>query len=72
MALARVWQGERFSGWMTNMLHNFGDTEVRDLDAQTFDRFTASQADYHLSTVQGRRMIAEQYVGVPYQSLDEI
>ncbi len=54
------------------MLHNFGDTEVRDLDAQTFDRFTASQADYHLSTVQGRRMIAEQYVGVPYQSLDEI
>ena len=26
-ALRRVWKGERFSWWMTSLLHRFGDTE---------------------------------------------
>jgi p-hydroxybenzoate 3-monooxygenase len=70
MALARVWHGERFSWWMTNMLHQFGELGVDGLAPETFDRFMRSQADYYLNTEHGRRMIAEQYVGVPYSSLE--
>ena len=70
MALARVWHGERFSWWMTNMLHQFPDLGVDGLDPETFDRFMRSQADYYLGTEHGRRMIAEQYVGVPYSLLE--
>lgn len=70
MALARVWHGERFSWWMTNMLHQFSDLDVDGLAPETFDRFMRSQADYYLGTEHGRRMIAEQYVGVSYEQLD--
>ena len=52
------------------MLHQFTDLGVDGLNPETFDRFMRSQADYYLGTEHGRRMIAEQYVGVPYQQLD--
>ncbi|MBT00405.1 MAG: 4-hydroxybenzoate 3-monooxygenase [Oceanospirillaceae bacterium] len=70
IALRRVWHGERFSWWMTNMMHNFGD-EVgsNGLDGQTFTRFMESELDYFLNHENGRRVIAEQYVGLPYEEL---
>ncbi len=69
IALRRVWNGERFSWWMSNMLHNFGQMESGDMDAATFKRFMDSELDYYLNSENGRRVIAEQYVGLPYEEL---
>ena len=69
IALRRVWNGERFSWWMSNMLHNFGQMETGDMDAATFKRFMDSELDYYLNSENGRRVIAEQYVGLPYEEL---
>ncbi|TXS90309.1 4-hydroxybenzoate 3-monooxygenase [Parahaliea maris] len=69
IALRRVWHGERFSWWMSNMLHNFGDARINDMDAATFSRFMASELDYYLNHEDGLKVIANQYVGLPYESL---
>lgn len=69
IALRRVWHGERFSWWMSNMLHNFGDVESHDLEGKTFERFMESELSYFLGSESGRRVIAEQYVGLPYEEL---
>lgn len=72
IALRRVWNGERFSWWMSNMLHDFGD-EIggNGLDGQTFHRFMESELSYYLNSENGRRVIAEQYVGLPYEELKD-
>ncbi|SIQ75861.1 p-hydroxybenzoate 3-monooxygenase [Marinobacterium stanieri] len=72
IALRRVWNGERFSWWMTNMMHDFG-TEVSNsgLEGQMFGRFMTSEIDYYLNSEHGRKVIAEQYVGLPYEELKE-
>ena len=67
IALRRVWHGERFSWWMTNMLHNFGDITSHDMDGLTFGRFMQSELSYYLESEAGQRVIAEQYVGLPYE-----
>lgn len=69
IALRRVWNGERFSWWMSNMLHNFGEIDASDLDAETFKRFMDSELSYYLDSENGRKVIAEQYVGLPYEPL---
>ncbi|MDT0603890.1 4-hydroxybenzoate 3-monooxygenase [Thalassotalea castellviae] len=69
IALRRVWHGERFSWWMSNMLHNFGKVENQDLDGNTFERFMESELSYYLSSENGRKVIAEQYVGLPYEEV---
>ncbi|MBA4501594.1 4-hydroxybenzoate 3-monooxygenase [Marinobacterium sp. 3-1745] len=72
IALRRVWNGERFSWWMTNMMHDFGE-EVSNggIDAQMFGRFMKSEFNYYLNSENGRKVIAEQYVGLPYEDLNE-
>jgi len=72
IALRRVWNGERFSWWMTNMMHDFG-AEVSNggIDAQMFGRFMTSEFNYYLNSENGRKVIAEQYVGLPYEDLKE-
>ena len=69
IALRRVWHGERFSWWMTNMLHNFGDMASHDMDGLTFGRFMESELNYYLASEAGQKVIAEQYVGLPYEDL---
>lgn len=69
IALRRVWHGERFSWWMTNMLHNFSGMSSRDMDGETFARFMESELNYYLHSEAGRKVIAEQYVGLPYEDL---
>ena len=69
IALRRVWHGERFSWWMTNMLHNFADMNSHDMDGMTFARFMESELSYYLDSENGRKVIAEQYVGLPYEEL---
>jgi p-hydroxybenzoate 3-monooxygenase len=70
IALRRVWHGERFSWWMSNMLHDFGDAPVNELDGPMFKRFMDSERGYFLGTEEGRKVIASQYVGLPYEDLD--
>jgi p-hydroxybenzoate 3-monooxygenase len=62
MALRRVWGAERLSWWLTNLLHRFpGDT--------SFDeRMKENQLDYLASSEHAQASLAEQYVGLPYES----
>lgn len=69
IALRRVWNGERFSWWMSNMLHTYKGVSVGDMDSNTFSRFMDSELDYYLASDKGRSVIAEQYVGLPYEAL---
>lgn len=69
IALRRVWHGERFSWWMTNMLHNFDDLGSHDMDNNTFMRFMDSELSYYLESENGQKVLAEQYVGLPYEEL---
>lgn len=64
IALRRVWDGVRFSWWMTDLLHNFG--EHKDIFDQRMEK---SEIDYFLRTEAGLKVIAEQYVGLPYEDL---
>jgi len=69
IALRRVWHGERFSWWMSNMLHDFGDYASQDMDPKTFKGFMKSELEFFLQSPNGRKVIAEQYVGLPYEEV---
>jgi len=57
--LARIWKAERFSWWMTRLLHQFpGEAEIE-------TRFQQAELDYLLKSEAGQRTIAENYVGLP-------
>jgi len=72
LALRRVWHGERFSWWMSNMLHNFNEeVSSNGVEGQMFECFMKSEVDYFLNSEMGRRVIAEQYVGLPYEEVKE-
>ncbi len=63
ICLRRIWKAERFSWWMTSMLHKFGD----DAFAQ---RMQLAELEYTTSSLAGRTTIAENYVGLPYERVD--
>ena len=71
IALRRVWHGERFSWWMSNMLHQYGEAEIDGMDGLTFSRFMTSELGFFTGTEAGRRVIAEQYVGLPYEEIPQ-
>ncbi|MFC3202688.1 4-hydroxybenzoate 3-monooxygenase [Alteromonas oceani] len=70
IALRRVWHGERFSWWMSNMLHDFDQDNVNGMDKATFDRFMQSELDFYLTHEEGQKVIARQYVGMPYEEVN--
>jgi p-hydroxybenzoate 3-monooxygenase len=59
-ALARVWKAQRFSWWMTSMLHVFGRSDPFE------DRIRQAELDYVLSSQSALRTLAENYVGLPF------
>lgn len=59
-ALARIWKAQRFSWWMTMLLHRFPDR----LDYE--DRLQRTELDYLLSSETAQRLLAENYVGLPF------
>jgi p-hydroxybenzoate 3-monooxygenase len=62
-AAARVWKAQRFSWWMTSMLHNFPDTGA----GSGFDeRVRRAELEYTLSSRAARAALAENYVGLPF------
>ena len=59
--LRRVWKAERFSWWMSLLLHTFTDTnpfEQKALDAEL---------EYVVHSLSGRTTLAENYVGLPFE-----
>ena len=62
ICLRRIWKAERFSWWMTSILHKFGDDPFG-------ARMQQAELDYYTSTVAGRTTIAENYVGLPYEPI---
>ncbi len=59
-ALARVWKAQRFSWWMTMMLHTFPDSIDYDKRLQDTD------LAYLFSSEAALRSLAENYVGLPF------
>ena len=59
-ALARVWKAQRFSWWMTTMLHTFPDALSYDQKLQQTD------LEYLLSSEKALGSLAENYVGLPF------
>jgi p-hydroxybenzoate 3-monooxygenase len=62
-ALRRVWKAVRFSWWYTTLLHKFDD----DLMSR---RLQISELDYLTRSDAGRTVIAENYVGLPYEKFE--
>ena len=58
--LRRIWKAERFSWWMTMLLHRFPDTNPFDQKA------LEAELDYVVNSVAGRTTLAENYVGLPF------
>ncbi|MDE0006458.1 MAG: hypothetical protein OXQ29_27535 [Rhodospirillaceae bacterium] len=50
------------------MLHRFDGLSTEGPGGETFSRLMDSRLDYYLGTEAGRRVIAEQYVGLPYET----
>jgi p-hydroxybenzoate 3-monooxygenase len=59
-ALARVWKAQRFSWWMTMLLHRFPDRIPYE------DRLQDTDMAYLLSSEAALRSLAENYVGLPF------
>jgi len=59
-ALARVWKAQRFSWWMTMLLHRIPDRGSYD------DRLQDIEMDYLFSSETAMRLVAENYVGLPF------
>jgi p-hydroxybenzoate 3-monooxygenase len=58
-ALARVWKAERFSWWMTTMLHRISENP--------FDhKLQLAELDYLFRSTAAATVFAENYVGLPY------
>ena len=64
VCLRRVWKAERFSWWMTSMLHRFPDSDGFS------QRITDSELAYFVDSRAGRTTIAENYVGLPYEAIE--
>ncbi|GAA6186621.1 4-hydroxybenzoate 3-monooxygenase [Aliiglaciecola sp. NS0011-25] len=69
IALRRVWHAERFSWWMSNMLHDFNDDNVDITERKMFDRFMQSELSFFLNDEAGQKVMATQYVGMPYEKI---
>ncbi len=59
--LRRVWKAERFSWWMTSMLHRFDTNNPFDQSVQL------AELDYVTSSRAAAQTFAENYVGLPME-----
>jgi p-hydroxybenzoate 3-monooxygenase len=59
-ALARVWKAQRFSWWMTSMLHTFPENEPY------AKRLQDTEMNYLFSSRHALASLAENYVGLPF------
>ena len=59
-ALARIWKGERFSWWMSMLLHRFPENTGFD------NKIQRTEFEYLASSEHAQRVLAENYVGLSY------
>ncbi len=59
-ALARIWKAQRFSWWMTMLLHTFPDRIAYE------QRLQQTDLEYLFSSEAALRSLAENYVGLPF------
>ena len=59
-ALARAWKGQRFSWWMTTMLHRFPDASPYE------QKLPEIELAYLFSSQHALASLAENYVGLPF------
>jgi len=59
-ALARIWKAERFSWWMTSLLHRFPEQSEFDIRMQN------AEIAYLQGSEAAQAAMAENYVGLPY------
>lgn len=64
ICLRRIWKAERFSWWLTSMMHDFPEN-----DAFT-KRMQQTELEYFVGSIAGRTTIAENYVGLPYEAVE--
>ncbi|HEX2544622.1 MAG TPA: 4-hydroxybenzoate 3-monooxygenase [Ramlibacter sp.] len=57
--LRRIWKAERFSWWLTNLMHRFPDTEGFG------QRVQEAELDYLVGSKAAATALAENYVGLP-------
>jgi len=61
VCLRRIWKAQRFSWWMTSMLHRFD--EHSDFER----RVQLAELDYVTSSLAAATSLAENYVGLPFE-----
>jgi p-hydroxybenzoate 3-monooxygenase len=59
-ALLRIWKAERFSWWMTNLLHHFPDQSDFDI------KMRGADLAYLRDSATAQHSLAENYVGLPF------
>ena len=60
-ALRRIWRAERFSWWLTSLMHKFPDTGAFG------QRMQAAELDYLVHSKAAATAMAENYVGLPME-----
>jgi p-hydroxybenzoate 3-monooxygenase len=60
-ALRRVWKAQRFSWWMTRLLHLFPEETAFDRRRQL------AELEYLVSSEHAKKSLAENYVGLPVE-----
>ena len=61
ICLRRIWKVQRFSWWMTSLLHRFQS------DGEFDRRRQMAELDYVTSSRAGMTTLAENYVGLPME-----
>ena len=65
ICLRRIWRAQRFSWWMTSMLH-------RDPLANAFDeKRQLAELEYTVSSSAASQSLAENYVGLPFEAMGD-
>jgi p-hydroxybenzoate 3-monooxygenase len=59
--LRRIWRAERFSWWLTSLMHKFPDTGAFG------QRMQAAELDYLVRSTAASTAMAENYVGLPME-----
>ncbi len=59
--LDRIWKAERFSWWMTSLLHTFPDSD------DFARRIQRAEFEYLAGSTAAQTVLAENYVGLPFE-----
>ena len=57
--LKRIWRAERFSWWLTSLMHRFPDT------GDFGQKIQEAELDYLVNSESLSRSLSENYVGLP-------